>query len=119
MSNEQRNPDLTGREAIEYAEASGIDTVWTYDAPADVSAGYVSLDEAREIAAEDPSLIRFDAPLVIHDDDYAWTVCHDTNCRNTVKFGAGTMPLSICPACGTRYQGDRSTRRVRVYRARR
>jgi len=48
--------DITGRHAIELAEALGIDRVYCYGNPID-DGGMVDLDTARQICDEDPSLI--------------------------------------------------------------
>lgn len=48
--------EITGREAIELADALGIDKVFCYGNPID-DGGMVDLDTARQICDEDPSLI--------------------------------------------------------------
>lgn len=49
-----------------------------------------------------------DTSLHIVSDDYAWSECSE--CGNTIKFGEG--PHTVCPACGSRHQADRSTSTV-------
>ena len=51
---------LTGREAIEYAEAHGL-ALHKYADPIEGARDGVTVDEARDIAREDPSLIWLDA----------------------------------------------------------
>jgi hypothetical protein len=47
---------LTGYAAIEYAETHGV-TVSKYNDPTEDARDGLSVDEARKIAAEDPSLV--------------------------------------------------------------
>lgn len=47
---------LTGNEAIEYAEDNGL-TLNKYADPVEGAREGLGLDEARKVAAEDPSLI--------------------------------------------------------------
>jgi rRNA maturation endonuclease Nob1 len=45
--------------------------------------------------------------LTIVDADYAWSECE--RCGNTIKFGSGDRPGTVCPACGTNYLADRKS----------
>ena len=51
---------LTGSKAIEYAEAHGL-TLNKYTDPTEEAREGLSVDEARQIAREDPSLIWIEA----------------------------------------------------------
>ena len=47
---------LRGHDAIDYVEANG-GQLNSYNSPVDDARSDISVDEAREIAAEDPSLV--------------------------------------------------------------
>lgn len=56
--------NLTGYEAINYAEANGL-TLNKYNDPIEDAREGLSVDEARKVAAEDPSLIYMSVPFEV------------------------------------------------------
>lgn len=60
---------LTGYDAIEYAERAGL-TLSKYADPTEAARDSLTPDEAREIAAEDPSLIYVEIPRATHVEIY-------------------------------------------------
>lgn len=67
---------LTGHDAIEYAERHGL-TLSKYNDPTELARDELSLDEAREIAAEDPSLIYLEVGSLTTDTLHGTTVVRD------------------------------------------
>lgn len=55
---------MTGRDAIAYAQAHGL-ALSTYTDPTAEGRDGVSIEEARRIASEDPSLVYLDIPAYI------------------------------------------------------
>ena len=65
----RKEQTLTGHAAIRHAEAHGI-TLSKYADPTEDAREGLSADEARDIAAEDPSLIYVDMPAARELDLY-------------------------------------------------
>lgn len=75
MTSIKNSTKLSGRAAIEYAQANGL-TLSKYADPTEDAREGLSVDEAREIAAEDPELIYLEMDndseghVVIGEDTY-------------------------------------------------
>ena len=57
---------------------------------------------------------KFDTVLRVESTDYAWSECGE--CGNTIKFGPGENPSTVCPGCGARHEADRAAKSVTVTR---